>query len=162
MCQSMHDYDPFQPHTRIDPHEWNEGDVKWSYSGLSIDQSITGREGGRWYEQVRIERDNLFQVFPACNNATPTPANKKQNGGRDPDHDWESFMIEAGRQIHEGAQPNSLDAFGRDMETWCIDQWDKAPDLSTIKKHLRKLVKAYDLSLRKRGGGIRIAPPSAS
>jgi hypothetical protein len=144
MCQSMHDCDPYQPHTRIDPHEWKEGDVKWSYSGLSIDQSITGREGGRWYEQVRIERDNLFQVFPACNNATPTPAKKKQKVGRPPDHDWESIISEAWRRIYVGdAKPNTLAEFARDMESWCFDKWGKAPDISKMRDHLRNIYQTY-------------------
>jgi hypothetical protein len=43
------------------------------------------------------------------------------------------------------AKPNSLAAFARDMESWCDDQWGKAPDISKMKDRLRKIYQTYRL-----------------
>jgi hypothetical protein len=96
-----------------------------------------GRLRGHFDERgvrVEVRRDCAVSCFGIAETA-------QNRGGRPPKWDWDAFWVELCALVHEEGVPATQAELVGKLHQWFIDQSDKAPAESEIKRRVSKLMR---------------------
>jgi hypothetical protein len=136
-------------------------DVPWEaipstfWSACEIDwEKCQAKDETAKYGSILVETNDLFRVFPL---PAPTPIGVGKIGeyfvvsddvaiirpGRPPKYKWEALFLEITRRVKEGSLPEKQDAFIKDMEEWCKENWVSCPGYTSLKMKIMPYYHAF-------------------